>query len=338
MPRLSTLVALFMMLAGCGAEQAPTKPGQVVSVDPGPGADPAPSLTPVSLTLNWTPETEHGGFYAALVHGYYEEAGLKVEIQPGGPGVQVGVLVAKGDMTFGIDNADPILMNRANGMDVVGLFASMQTSPRCLVVHEASDIKSFDDLKNVTLSMKSSSPWAMFVQQKLPLEGVQVVPYNGNLATFLNDPKMVTQGYLFSEPVLAAEKGEKTRSLLVSELGYNPYTSVLVTRGELIQKDPELVRKMVQATSRGWIKYLEDPESTNRKIHELNPEMSLRVLAEGVTAMKPLCFGDSDDPKQLGRMSPERWKTLAGQLVDIKAVKEGSVEPEKAFTTEFLAK
>ncbi len=38
----------------------------------------------VTLLLNWYPEAEHGGFYAALVHGIYEKHGLTVEIKPGG--------------------------------------------------------------------------------------------------------------------------------------------------------------------------------------------------------------------------------------------------------------
>ena len=43
------------------------------------------SLTPVTLQLNWFPEAEHGGYYAALVHGFFANEGLDVEIIPGGP-------------------------------------------------------------------------------------------------------------------------------------------------------------------------------------------------------------------------------------------------------------
>ena len=81
--------------------------------------------TKVTLMLNWFPEAEHGGYYAALVHGYYEEAGLDVEIIPGGPSAPVLQKVARGDVTFGITNADDVLLARAQDADLVAVMAPL---------------------------------------------------------------------------------------------------------------------------------------------------------------------------------------------------------------------
>jgi NitT/TauT family transport system substrate-binding protein len=328
----STLVCAALLLAGCEEAKKPI-------VDPaGPekaGTAAKPAVEEVTLQLNWTPETEHGGFYAALVHGYYEEAGLKVEIRPGGPAAPVGPMVAGGQVTFGIDNADKMLNFRSQGADLVALFASLQTSPRCLIIHDDSPIKSFDDLQGITLAM-GNQPWVEFLKKKLPLKDVKFVPNPAGLAQFLNDKNFVQQGYIFSEPLSVAEQGGKARSLLVSELGYNPYTSLLIAKGTLVKEKPELMKRMVAASLKGWQKYLEDPIAANEAIHKANELMSLQVLQDGVEAMKPLCFGDDTDPAKLGRMTAERWKTLTDQLVEIGAIKEGSVDPASAFTTEFL--
>lgn len=328
----STFICTALLLAGCEDAKKPI-------VDPaGPeksGTAAKPAVEEVTLQLNWTPETEHGGFYAALVHGFYEEAGLKVEIRPGGPGAPVGPMVAGGQVTFGIDNADKMLGFRSQGADLVALFASLQTSPRCLIVHDDSPIKSFDDLEGVTLAM-GNQPWVDFLKKKLPLKDVKIVPNPGSLTAFLNDDNYVQQGYIFSEPLSVAEQGKKARSLLVSELGYNPYTSLLITKGTLVKDKPDLVKRMVAASLKGWQKYLEDPTAANEAIHNANDQMSLQVLKDGVEAMKPLCFGDDTDPAKLGRMTAERWKTLTDQLVEIGAIKEGSIDPATAFTTEFL--
>lgn len=328
----SCLVCFILLATGCDEGKKPI-------VDPaGPekaGTAAKPALEEVTLQLNWTPETEHGGFYAALVHGYYEEAGLKVEIRPGGPGAPVGPMVAGGQVTFGIDNADKMLGFRSQGADLVALFASLQTSPRCLIVHEDSPIKSFDDLDGVTLAM-GNQPWAEFLKKKLPLKDVKIVPNPAGLAQFLNDKNFVQQGYVFSEPLSVAEQGGKARSLLVSDLGYNPYTSLLIANGSLVKEKPDLMKRMVGASLKGWQKYLEDPTRANEAIHKANDLMSLEVLKDGVETMKPLCFGDDSDPANLGRMTSKRWKTLTDQLIEIGAIKEGSVDPEAAFTTEFL--
>ena len=54
----------------------------------------------VSLLLNWYPEAEHGGFYAAQVHGIYESFGLDVEIRPGGKTIVVAQELVLGRVQF----------------------------------------------------------------------------------------------------------------------------------------------------------------------------------------------------------------------------------------------
>ncbi len=74
MMKLTTVLALALLFAGGCREQRRSEPGAGAGVQH------------VTLALNWFPEVEHGGFYAALVHGYYGDEGLEVEILPGGPG------------------------------------------------------------------------------------------------------------------------------------------------------------------------------------------------------------------------------------------------------------
>ena len=66
---LSGIVLLLACLAGCRA-----------------GEETGGGLRKISLQLNWFPEAEHGGYYAARLNGYYAEEGLDVELLPGGPG------------------------------------------------------------------------------------------------------------------------------------------------------------------------------------------------------------------------------------------------------------
>ena len=317
------VLMLFVLVVGCSRPAAET-------------AGSGTALQEVELALNWYPEVEHGGFYAAQVHGYFEEAGLKVTILPGGPGAPVAQRVASGGVTFGVDNADGVLLARAQEADVVAVMAALDTSPRCLMVHEESGIRGFDDLKNVTLAMSESSGWAKFVQKTLPLDGVRIVPNPGNVAQFVADRKFAQQAYVFSEPYVAETEGAKVRSLMVSELGYDPYTSLLIVNGRTIRAQPELVAKMVTASVRGWRKYLEDAEPANRAIHRQNPEMGMAILEYGVEAMTPLCITDARPVEQFGTMTAERWETLLAQLVDIGEIKRGAVNPRDAFTARFL--
>ena len=104
----------------------------------------------------------------------------------------------------------------------------------------------------------------------------------------------------------------------------------------MIRSRPELVRKFVAASLRGWQTYLERPEETNRYIHEINPEMGLEILAFGAKALRPLCTDGLADSNVLGQMTAQRWSTLAGQLVEADVLAAGRVDSSTAFTNKFL--
>ena len=328
------LCGCLLAAVGCDAAKPASKPPL-----PGEAAaagDEAAKLVKVTLGLNWYPEAEHGGFYAALVNGYYRDAGLEVEIVAGGPSVPVLQQVAGGTLDFGVYNADGLLLARAEEAPVVALMAPLQTSPRCIMVHEQSGIKDFAELKDMTIAMGNSQPFYRYLRKKVPLEGVTIVPYQGSVAQFLNDPNFAQQGYVFSEPFVARQQGGDPRTLLVADLGFNPYTSVLFTSEDYLAAHAETADKLVKASVRGWEAYLADPQATNERIHELNPEMSLEALAFGVEALRPLVLDREAKREGLGAMSLERWRTLAEQLEELELIKPGAVDPQSAFTTRFL--
>lgn len=291
--------------------------------------------TKVRLLLNWYPEAEHGGYYAALREGYYREAGLDVEIVKGGPQAPVIPQVDQRQMEFGIANADGLVLARAEEATVVALMAPLQTSPRVIMVHAASGIEDFADLKNLTLAM-NPQPFATFLQRHVPLEGVTVVPYQGSVAAFLSDPDFAQQAYVFSEPFVAEQQGGDPKSLLVADLGFNPYTSVLFTSESYVKEQEEIVGKMVAASVRGWQHYIEHPQSTNEYLHEINPEMSASALAFGVKALKPLVVTESNEA--IGEMTLDRWQTLIKQLEEMDSEKAAAVSAEQVFTTRFLGR
>jgi NitT/TauT family transport system substrate-binding protein len=330
--RLAT--PLLCLLAGCGGSDATVpKEGAATAA---PGTEKDAGAIHVELALNWFPEAEHGGYFAALVHGYYRDAGIDVKIIPGNASSAVLQRVARKQVAFGIENADRILAGRAQQADVVALFAPIQKSPRGIMVHADSGFEKIADISNVTLAVNSGASWVQYLKARVSLTNVRFVPYSGSVAQFLVDPKYAQQAYVFSEPYVAREKGAAAKCLLVADSGYNPYTSVLITNSETLGYQPELVAKFVAASRKGWQTYLERPEETNRYVHEANPEMTLGILDFGVKSLRPLCLDGLPGPSAIGRMTPERWKTLAGQLEEIETIKRGAVEPEAAFTSRFL--
>jgi NitT/TauT family transport system substrate-binding protein len=290
----------------------------------------------VSILLNWFPEAEHGGFYAAQVSGEYDRAGLEVTIIPGGVDVPVTPQVAGGRVDFGIANADQVAFARDAGAKVVALMAPLQVSPRCIMVHAGQGFRSLSDLNDMTLAMSPKDAFAEFVRKHYPLRNVKIVPYPGSVAPFLNDQRFGQQAYNISEPFVARTAGGDPQVLMLADAGYNPYTSCLVTRDELARKNPDLVRRVVQASVRGWELYLRDPAAANARIRELNPEMSPEILQFGVDEMQKMTWLDAAKKTGIGQMTLERWSAVVDTMAALKLVTKERVKPAECFTREFL--
>jgi len=290
----------------------------------------------IQLALNWFPEAEHGGFYAAQIHGYYADKNLEVEILGGGPDAPVIQRVATGSVEFGVTNADDVLYARAQQAPVVAIMAPYQVNPRCIMVHADSGIEQIDQIENITLAMSQRPAFSHYLRWKYPLKGVNIVPYPGNVSQFLANPNFAQQAYIFSEPFVAKAKGGNPRSLLVADIGFNPYASVLIVTQSTLQEQPDVVRAVVQASIQGWKHYLENPVETNKHINSLNPEMGIEILAYGAKASKSLVLNGVAKEKGLGYMSTERWKDLHDQMEDASLIISDRDNVSSAFDTQFL--
>lgn len=320
---LSTTV-LMVSVAGCGG------------VDNRNPSDKSADIQSVTIALNWYAEAEHGGYVAAKELGYFEDAGVNAEIQQGGPGAPNLVIqeLAAGRIPFAISNADLVVLARSKGVPVVAVAAPLQHSPRCIMVHESSGITTLQELANVQLAISDSRPFALWMKHKLPLTNVTMIPYSGQVGEFVLNKNFAQQGYVFSEPFVARESGGDPRVLMLSEIGFDPYASLLVTTENLIKDNKELVRSVVHASVRGWEQYLKDPELVNQKIHDQNEEMSLESLAFGVDSMRLLCT--PAEGSALCGMSLERWQTLVDQIEELSEIDPGTVIAAECFDTQFL--
>jgi len=264
----------------------------------------------IRLALNWKPDPEFGGFYAAD----FAKHGLDVELLPGGSGTPTVQMIGAGSAEFGIVEADEVIVARARGNDVVALFAAFQNSPMGIMAHASRKLESIGDLmKSGTLAIESGLPYARLLKSKYGFEHVKVVPSpGGDLTTFLADENFAQQCFVDSEPLQAKRKGVDVKVFPVSDMGYNPYTTVMATSGDYLKKNPDAVKNMVAAVREGWRAYLDNAAPTNEKMHGLNPSMELASYTETAEAQKALI-----EASPLGKMTAERWDTLAAQLKQV---------------------
>ncbi|HEX4075872.1 MAG TPA: ABC transporter substrate-binding protein [Candidatus Acidoferrales bacterium] len=311
---------IFTMLAAAGCHHPTSDAG----------------LTKVILQADWYPQPEHGGFYTALVKGYYKNAGLDVTIQPGGPYVSVERQVSVGEAQFGMSSSDKILESIADGQPLIAIAATMQHDPQGVMVRKDSPIQSFADLNGRTVAIKTGSTWWEFIVKRYNLHDVHEVPAMMNVANFVADPNYVQQAFATSEPFFAQQAGIATRVLLTSDAGYNPYRVMFTTRDFLAQH-PEAVAGFVRASIQGWRDYLNDPAPANAAIAKLNPALNPAWMQFTWQALRDGNFVTGSDASgaRIGQMDPARWSTMYQQLLDLKVI-DRQFDPATAYTLQFV--
>ena len=282
----------------------------------------------LALALNWKPEPEFGGIFEAERSGGFTRRGLALE-RTGGPGAPVVQMVTARQVAFGIASADEVVLARDRGSDVVAVFATYQTCPQGLMTHAARGLDTLEALLRSpgTLAVEPGLPYVKWLERRYGLGALQVVPYSYSIAPFLTDPTFTQQVFVTAEPIAARRAGADPRVFLVADSGYDPYTAVVITHGELLRGEPATVAGVVAALREGWRAYLDDPGPANATMGPLNPEMDAEAFRLAAEAQEPL-IEVADGP--LGQMRTERWATLAGQLQQLGLVTQPQ-PPERYF-------
>ncbi|MEZ5666866.1 MAG: ABC transporter substrate-binding protein [Alphaproteobacteria bacterium] len=169
-------------------------------------------------------------------------------------------------------------------------------------------------------------------------EDSQIGPYNYSAAPFLADEGIVMQGYLTSEPFAVAQAGGDPQVFLLADYGYNSYSTLITTSQALVDGNPDLVQRFVDASVLGWYSYLYgDPAPGNALIKEANPDMPDEQIAFSIDSMKKYGIVDSGDTLALGigAMTDERWGGFFQESVEVGQY-DADLNYQAAYTTQFV--
>ncbi len=320
-------LALVPLLAGCGEKAASPAGG---------GAGGAKPLTKVTLQTDWYAQPEHGGFYQALVKGYYREVGLDVTIEQGGPNSMPVQKVAMGNTQFAIGRSDELAVAAGRGIPVVMLAALMQRDPQAVMFHKESGIRDFKDLDGRSIMAVPGAAWVTITERKYGIK-ISVTPLDFGLSRFLADKKFVQQCFITNEPFYVGQKGANVGALLLSDTGFSPYRIWFSSR-DYIAKNPEIVRAFNAASIRGWRDYVDgDRQAADARIGELNKQMTPEFIAFSVAAMRKygLVHGDPAKGERVGQLDAARIAAELKQLADIGMLGQ-PVKVEDVFGEKFL--
>lgn len=299
----------------------------------------AEELDKIVFGTNWYAQAEHGGFYQAQATGIYEKYGLDVSIQMGGPQVNGMQLLVAGRRDFSMGYPIGNIKAREEGLPVKTVAAAFQGDPQALIAHP--NVTSLEQIKEENLPVYIASfahttfwPW---LKAEYGFTDDVTRPYTFSVAPFMADPKIVQQGYLSSEPYAMKQGGIEPSVFLLADYGYPAYATTIETTDKMIEENPELVRRFVQASMEGWASYFADPAPGNKLIQKENPQMTDEQIAYGIEKMKEhgLVTGGDAETGGIGVMTDERWKALHDFMLKAELI-SADLDIHDAYTLEFL--
>lgn len=336
------LLMLIMFLAGCNSQQSDTDAIDEASSNHD-SAEPAnkesnkddKELTKVTHVINWFAQPAHGGQYGAVETGIYEDYGLDVTIEQGGPQVSARQIVTSGKAEFGIANGDEILQARDEGLPIVAVAALYQNSQQAFAFHKGQPIETIEDFNGREVYVSTAAGYWDYLKNEYDLSGVKEMALQGSLLPFIADEESVAQVYATSEPFMLEQEGVEVELINIKDLGYEPYYSVIFVTEQYLEENPETVRAFVEATIDGWNYYYDNYEDINEIIREVNPDLDMEMMSKETEALKEYMVEGDGTTIGILAMTEEKWENLKNILLDIGLI-ENDMDVNDAFTTEFL--
>ena len=291
----------------------------------------------VTLRLKWFHQAQFAGFYVAKDKELYKAAGLNVDIQPGGPDFPAIQMVTGGNEQFGVTAADQILIARSKGVPVVALAVIFRRNPFVLFSLAKSGIKAPADYVGKNIGVKIGGNEELIYRAILAKAGIDKaklneIPVKFDITPLLAGAVDVWPGYLINEVLAAREKGFDVNIVSPPDYGIDLYADTLFTTEKMLKEKPDVVRKFVSATLRGWSSAIAAPEEaaqiTVKYGAKLTYEHELAMMKASLPLLQP-------DAQPVGWMDAANWSATQKLLVEA-GFQKTPVEIGKAFTVEFL--
>lgn len=342
MKKFKKIMALLLALSLVCAFAACSKTNSDDASD-----DTTKELKDVTLCLDWTPNTNHTGFYVALQKGYYKGAGLNVSIvQPPENGATEAC--SAGQAQFAIDAQDTIAsaFTSATPMQVTAVAALLQHNTSCVMSKKGAGIDRPKGLEGKTYLTWDSPIELAMLENVVKADGGDWSKVKRIPNTVTDEAQDVKQNpdhaiWVFDGwgGVNAQVNNVEVDRFFFKDLNptFDYYTPILIANNDLIKNDPETVKAFLSATKKGYEYAIENPDEAAQILIDGDDTGSLKGSEELVKASQKYMADQyiADAPKW-GYIDPARWNAFYNWLGEEKIVEE-KIPENTGFTNDYLA-
>jgi putative hydroxymethylpyrimidine transport system substrate-binding protein len=324
---LAALVcAAALLFAGCGEKEDVLEPSGSKRVE---------------FMLDYFPNADHAGIYAAQAGGDFEQAGLDVEIrQPPDPAAPIKQ-VAAGRADLAISYEPEVLRARDQGLAVVSVAALVQKPLTSIISLPKAKVSKPADLKGKTVGTAGIDYQDAYLQAILTEAGVNPSSVKVRNVGFGFSPALITGkidaalgAFWNYEGQELKLRGKRPRIIRIDEAGVPTYNElVLVANESALERDADKIRAFIGAISRGTRELRRDPDTAIEGLLDANPDLDPELQRASVAVTLPLFFPPDDKP--FGWQDPAQWDAFSAWMKDNQLV-ENPPDPAASFQNDLL--
>ena len=327
-PLLPLLLCLLAsaLLAGCGEKEEVLGPEEPQKL---------------SVMLDYFPNADHAGIYAAQAGGEFRAAGLDVDIrQPPDPAAPIKQ-VAAGRVDLAVSYQPEVLRARDKGLRVVAVGALVRAPLTSIISLPAAGIRSPKDLAGKTVGTAGIDYQSAYLRTILRKAGVDPRRVRERNVGFSLSPALLTKrvdavlgAFWNYEGTELRLKRRRPQIIRVDRAGVPPYDElVLVASEDELERDGKRIRSFIGALARGTRALRENPQTGIRGLLDANRDLDPELQREVVKVTLPLFLPERGKP--FGYQDPRRWQRFTAWMRENGIVRKIR-DATGAFSNEYL--
>lgn len=331
------------MLTACGTKD--TANGETAEVQETPEASEASEnkeLEKITFVLDWTPNTNHTGLYVAEAKGYFEEAGLEVEIvQPPEDGAEV--LVASGKAQFGVSFQDSLAPAFAgeDALPITAVASIIQHNTSGIISRAGEGMDTPKGMEGHSYATWNGTIELATLKEVVEADGgdfskVELIP-----STVTDEVSALKTNSVDSIWIFYAWAGVKTELegldtdyFAFSDIDpvFDYYTPVIISGNKFLEENPETAKAFLSALSKGYEFAMENPEEAADILCSAAPELDKELV---VASQQYLADQYQADAQYWGYIDAERWNRFYSWVNENELI-ENEVPLDTGFTNDYL--
>jgi NitT/TauT family transport system substrate-binding protein len=300
----------------------------------------ARAQTPLTFQLNWVAGGANAGFAAAVAEGFYKEAGLDVKLVEGNGSGNTAQLVANNRSEIAYADAVAVSQLIAKGAPMKIVSTVYQSNPNAVLALKKTNIKSIKDLAGKKVGVPSGSSQTTMLPLFLKANGLKEsdvtlinMPATSMVPSLLQGQVDAILGSIDAYQIQAEAQGAQLDIYRFADYGVPTVSTSIFASNAFLKDNPEVVKKFIAASLKGWSFALDNPDKTVKDIKTVFPNVNEKLAASELAAIGPLfCSGGA---KYVGKAEDALWVKTQELLSEVKLLPAGQ-DPKSYYSNDYL--